>query len=443
MDEYTDKVMDHFHNPRNVGQFGDPDGVGKVGNPVCGDLMEIQIEVKDDQIEDVKFRTFGCGAAVATSSMVTKMAMGKTLEEASRITRNDVAAELGGLPAVKMHCSNLAADALHAAIDDYHNRLEGGGNGDDGEYDYDVAIIGGGPGGLSAASQCAKKGLKTVIFEADTWGGIPGRLCPEKNIEHYPGLPEGTTGGELSKILHKETELAGVESRPERVDSISPEKVIKTSSGEYSSRTIVLATGSTPNAVNVPGEQKYSLNGGGVHYSVVTPSELTGKRVIVVGGGDSAIAAASTLIEYAGRITLAHRGPDFRAKTSTFKSVLHSDKVKTLMNTELVEICGGKVVERVVLRDLTEDERFEMVADAVILAVGMKPATEIYRELGVELDNRGYVKTDRSLKTNVEGVFAIGDLVSDLELIVVAVAHGAIVAHQAHVGLRRPYWAKN
>jgi nitrogen fixation NifU-like protein len=118
-DMYSEKVMDHFFNPRNVGEIEEPDGIGKVGNPVCGDLMEIYIKVDDNRISDVKFRTFGCGAAIATSSMVTEMVMGKTIEEAMDITNKAVAEALGGLPAPKMHCSNLAADALHAAIKDY------------------------------------------------------------------------------------------------------------------------------------------------------------------------------------------------------------------------------------------------------------------------------------------------------------------------------------
>ena len=120
---YSEKVMEHFSNPRNVGVIEDADGVGTVGNPVCGDLMTIYIKVKDNIIEDIKFKTFGCGAAIATSSMVTEMAMGKTIEEALKISRNDVADELEGLPPVKMHCSNLAADALKAAIDDYKKKI--------------------------------------------------------------------------------------------------------------------------------------------------------------------------------------------------------------------------------------------------------------------------------------------------------------------------------
>lgn len=119
---YSEKVMDHFRNPRNLGEIPDADGIGTVGNPVCGDLMTVYIKVKDDRISDATFKTFGCGAAIATSSMVTELAKGKTLEEALKITRGDVAESLDGLPPVKMHCSNLAADALHSAIKDYYKK---------------------------------------------------------------------------------------------------------------------------------------------------------------------------------------------------------------------------------------------------------------------------------------------------------------------------------
>jgi nitrogen fixation NifU-like protein len=122
---YSKKVMDHFMNPKNVGTIENPDGYGKVGNPVCGDLMEMYLAVTDDIIEDIKFQTFGCGSAIATSSMVTELAKGKHVDEAMKITRKDVADELEGLPPQKMHCSNLAADALHEAIKDYQSKKEG------------------------------------------------------------------------------------------------------------------------------------------------------------------------------------------------------------------------------------------------------------------------------------------------------------------------------
>ena len=119
---YSEKVMEHFRNPRNMGEIPDADGVGTVGNPVCGDMMTVHIKVKDNRIDDIKFKTFGCGAAIATSSMMTELAKGKTLEQAMKIARADVANALDGLPSIKMHCSNLAADALHAAIEDYHKK---------------------------------------------------------------------------------------------------------------------------------------------------------------------------------------------------------------------------------------------------------------------------------------------------------------------------------
>ena len=119
---YTEKVMDHFMNPRNVGEIEDANGVGEVGNAKCGDIMRIYLDVEGDIIKDVKFKTFGCGAAVATSSMVTEMVKGKTIEEALQITNAAVAEALDGLPPAKMHCSNLAADALHEAIKDYHEK---------------------------------------------------------------------------------------------------------------------------------------------------------------------------------------------------------------------------------------------------------------------------------------------------------------------------------
>jgi len=122
MGMYSDKVMDHFRNPRNVGEIPEADGVGEIGNVSCGDIMKIYIKVDGDIIQDVKFQTFGCGSAIASSSMVTEMVKGKTLEEAEKISNKAVAEALDGLPPEKMHCSNLAADALHEAIKNYRKK---------------------------------------------------------------------------------------------------------------------------------------------------------------------------------------------------------------------------------------------------------------------------------------------------------------------------------
>ena len=119
---YSEAVMDHFRNPRNVGVIENADGMGEVGNPKCGDMMKITIKVKDDHIEDVKFQTLGCAAAIATSSMMTELSKGLSLDEAMKISRQSIADSLQGLPIAKMHCSNLAADGLHKAIEDYRKR---------------------------------------------------------------------------------------------------------------------------------------------------------------------------------------------------------------------------------------------------------------------------------------------------------------------------------
>jgi len=124
MEQYSEKVMDHFLHPRNIGEIPDASGIGNVGNPVCGDIMRLYIKVDNGKIIDIKFKTFGCGAAISTSSMVTEMVKGKTIDEALTITNKAVAEALGGLPAVKMHCSVLAEEALKSAIEDYRKKQQ-------------------------------------------------------------------------------------------------------------------------------------------------------------------------------------------------------------------------------------------------------------------------------------------------------------------------------
>jgi len=152
---YSDKVMDHFANPRNVGVLADADGVGQVGNPVCGDMMTFYVKVEGDRLKDVKFQTFGCGAAIAVSSMVSEMAKGKTLDEAMTITNELVAEELGGLPKNKMHCSNLGADALHEAIKNFRDRKAGRGPRKEGTVD------------LHEHGSCACPYCETVLEDED------------------------------------------------------------------------------------------------------------------------------------------------------------------------------------------------------------------------------------------------------------------------------------
>ncbi|KAB2943063.1 MAG: NifU protein [Candidatus Methanoperedens nitroreducens] len=438
--EYSEKVMDHFRNPRNVGQIKDADGTGRVGNPVCGDLMEIQIKVENNILKDVKFKTFGCGSAIATSSMITEMAIGKTLEEALKITRGEVAAELGGLPLIKMHCSNLAADALHAAIKDYMSKKEEKAKLEAEKYDFDVIVVGGGPGGLTTGILCAYRGLKTAIFEASSWGGILSWLCPDKMIENFPGLCEKSTCSDLVNSWMNEAKKLKVEMKKERVNEITPDRKVIAESGEYRGKILVLATGSSPATGGIKGEDKFSKDEKGVYYYVRNPQNFQGKRVVIVGGGNSAADAALSLADTADLITIACRSDELKVAPNKIERLKAIDKVKVLYNTEVVEISGTDKVEKVIMKDLKEDELIQQVVDSVVLAVGLIPNTEIFKKLGLEMDDRGYLKTDKTQKTNIDGIYAVGDIASDLALVVVAVANGATVAHNAYVELRKPYW---
>jgi len=180
---YSPKVMEHFMNPKNVGEISDADGIGEVGNPVCGDMMTFYIKVENDRLKDVKFKTFGCGAAIAVSSMISEMAKGKTLDEAMEITNAMVADELGGLPSHKMHCSNLGADALHKAIENYRQRLS---------FSERVA-----PAVASAGKEIKPEACKCPFCSSPISSenlncklcGVNFRFCPEC---HKP-IPEGAT----------------------------------------------------------------------------------------------------------------------------------------------------------------------------------------------------------------------------------------------------------
>lgn len=433
--QYTEKVKEHFKNPKNVGEIKDADGVGMVGNPLCGDMMQMSIKVSEDgRLEDIKFKTYGCGSAIATSSMITEMAKGMTLEEALKITRKDVADELEGLPPIKMHCSNLAADALHAAIQDYLQHKERGEIGPrakaEGAFNYDVIVIGGGPAGLTAAIQIASRGLSVVVFEGKSWGGVLSTLYPNKKILNFPGLPENTLGRDFVTSLLKQARDLGVELKNEFVNEVSTDKVVKTAMGEYHARAVIIATGTLPLACGISGETEFSDGDKGVYYYVTYPEKFMGKRVLVYGNGEQALESAQALENIADKLTFAYKEKNLVGSDKAIKTVKRSDRIKLLANTELVKIEGTDTVEKVVLHDLGEDEDFELVVDKVVLAVGMKPNTEIYSKLGIELDDRGFVKVDKDQRTNLEGIYAAGDLTTDLQLLVVAISQGAAAAHR-------------
>lgn len=433
--QYSEKVKEHFKNPKNVGEIENPDGEGMVGNPLCGDMMKMTIKVsKDGKLEDIKFKTYGCGSAIATSSMITEMAKGMSLDEALKITRKDVADELEGLPPIKMHCSNLAADALHAAIEDYLARKERGEVGPrakaEGFFDYDVIVIGGGPAGLTAAIQTAGRGLSVAVFEGKSWGGVLSTIYPNKKILNFPGLPDNTLGRDFVTNLLKQARDLGVDMKNEFVSEVFPDKLVKTAMGEYRARAVIIATGTMPLACGIPGESELTKGDKGVYYYVTYPEKFMGKRVLVYGNGEQALESALALENIADKLTFAYKEKDLVGIDRDVKAVKRSDRIKLLGKTELVKIEGEDTVEKVVLHDLDEDEDFDLVVDMVVLAVGMTPNTDIYGKLGVETDDRGFIKVDKEQRTNLEGIYAVGDVTTDLQLLVVAVSQGAIAAHR-------------
>jgi FeS cluster assembly scaffold protein NifU len=260
--QYSEKTLDHFRNPRNVGTLeGDDVAVGRVGNPVCGDLMEMYVRVKDDRINDIKFLTFGCGSAVATSSMVTELVIGKTLDEALEVTRADVADALDGLPPVKMHCSNLAADALHDAIKNW------------------------------------RSGKRLKPLGEDEIASV-GLGCGVREVT----VTEGAA--------------------------------------EYA--------------------------GTGVYTTVDDVSELADKRVLVLDKGVASAKLALALTKVTPRVIYVTELDTLGLPDDVATEVKRSD-VKVLYQSRLLAVRGEGEVEKVLIRDLDEDDEYELFADAVVL----------------------------------------------------------------------------
>jgi FeS cluster assembly scaffold protein NifU len=260
--QYSEKTLDHFRNPRNVGTLeGDDVALGRVGNPVCGDLMEMYVRVRDDRIDDIKFQTFGCGSAVATSSMITELVMGKTLDEALEVTRADVADALDGLPPVKMHCSNLAADALHDAIKNWRS------------------------------------------------------------------------GSRLEALSAEEIASAGVGC-------------------------------GARDATIIEGVKDYA--GKGVYTAVVDVAELTDKRVLVLDKGPASARLALDLTEVTRRVVFLTELNVLGLPADLASEIKRSD-VKVLFQSRLIAVRGEGEVEKVLVRDLDEDDEYELFVDAVVL----------------------------------------------------------------------------
>ncbi len=308
------------------------------------------------------------------------------------------------------------------------------------EADYDVVVVGGGPAGLAAGALCGRKFLRAAVLEGDTWGGVLTRWCPDKRIDNYPGLRPGIPAGELAGFLLDDARRARVDLIDSRVDGISRDLHVQAGDRRLRGKVVILATGSTAAEAEIAGEKEFAAPGGGVHYAVTTPSRFHGCNVVVVGGGDTAVSVVQRLRGIASRITLVHRQEALRAVDALSGGAQAGDGIEFALRCAVEAILGGRCVEGVRLKNLVTGEERCIAADAVVLAVGRKPNTAIFRDLDLAIDAKGQVKADFWQRTSGRGILAVGDVSSPLKMIVTAVAQAAAAAHEAYREVRSPYW---
>lgn len=294
---------------------------------------------------------------------------------------------------------------------------------------YDVLIIGGGPGGYTAALYCARAGLSTVLFEKLSAGGQMG-LTTE--IDNYPGFPEGVDGFTLGQKMEEGAERFGAKTVLADVRSVELAgdiKTVHTSEGDYEGRTVVIATGANPRKLGVPGEQE--LTGRGVSYCAACDGMFyRGKDVVVVGGGNSAAHDASILARICKSVTLVHRRDTLRA-TKIYHAPLEAAENLTFSWDSTVEeiVSEGGKLTGVKVKNVKTGEEKEIPCDGLFVSIGRSPATGLFKGL-LTLDPAGYIAADESTRTSIPGVFAVGDVrTKAMRQVVTAVADGATASH--------------
>lgn len=303
--------------------------------------------------------------------------------------------------------------------------------------EWELIIVGAGPAGLTAGIYAGNRGLKTLILDSAEPGGLLATMYSNKTIKNIPGFPGGVLAKDFAGLLREQAEKAGAEIRRERVVDISAEKKMKTEESEYISKVIILAVGASPKRLGIPGEDKFARMGL-VVYNLSNPNEFSGKRTLIVGGGNTAIEAALALEKIA-KVALIHRRDEFRA-SGELVDKLRKSMVEAIYNTELKEIKGDKKISSVVLLNNKTIKNFEKEIDAVLLTVGLVPNTEIFKKIGIKLTEEKYIITDQAQRTNVEGIFAAGDVTGVFNQICVACGQGAIAANSAYKYIKKPYW---
>lgn len=298
---------------------------------------------------------------------------------------------------------------------------------------YDMVILGGGPGGYTAALYAARAGLDTVVLERLSAGG---QMALTSQIDNYPGFPEGIDGFELGMKFQEQAEKFGAKTEYAEVRGLelhSDPKVLHTSEGDFLARTVVIATGAGPRKLGLPDEER--LTGRGVHYCAHCDGMFyRGKTVAIVGGGNSAAAEALYLSRVAKRVILIHRRDSLRATKIYHEPLKNLSNLEFYWNSAVTELIGDERLRAVRVKNLLSGEEEELQIDALFVSIGRKPATDLVAGQ-LELEN-GYIAADESTQTSIPGVYAVGDIrTKALRQIITAASDGANAAHHAEAWL--------
>lgn len=302
------------------------------------------------------------------------------------------------------------------------------------DHIYDVIVIGGGPGGYTAALYAVRAGLDTLVLEKLSAGG---QMAQTTQIDNYPGFEEGIDGFSLGEKMQLGAERFGAKTELAEVygaQLTGKVKTIETSEGTFLGRTVILATGANPRPLGIAGEQ--ALAGRGVHYCASCDGmAYRDKTVAVIGGGNSAAADAMLLSRIAKKVLLIHRGDSLQATKIYHEPLLNTANVEVHWNSTVSELLHGDRLTGIRLKDTATGAETELPCDGVFISIGRVPATERFQQ-ELELDSAGYVQADESTRTNLPGVFAVGDVrTKALRQVVTAVADGAVAAHYAETYL--------
>ncbi len=298
------------------------------------------------------------------------------------------------------------------------------------EHIYDMLIVGGGPGGYTAAMYAARSGRDAIVLEKLSAGG---QMALTSDIDNYPGFEEGVDGFTLGEKMQQGAERFGAKTELAEVFSLQldgPVKSAETSEGTFYGRTVVLATGASPRLLGVEGEQE--MTGRGIHYCAACDGMMyRGKTVVVVGGGNTAVEDALLLSRVAEKVILVHRRDSLRATKIYHDPLMQAENIEIRWNSAIDALVRDEKLTGVKLRDTVTGEISELACDGVFVSIGRAPANELVKGK-VELDEAGYIKADESTRTSVPGVYAVGDVrTKAMRQVVTAVADGAVATHYA------------